>query len=230
VPELGLVDLPFLFEDLEHARSAFDGRLGEYLSDRIEARSGYRMLGYLENGYRHVSNRLRPVRKPADLAGIRIRTLPSEVHCRTFDLLGAVPVPCDLKDALEAIASGAVDAQENPLANTVTYGVHKLHRYHTLSSHFYLTRGLYVNRTAVGGWPAELRDAVRAATREAIGQQRELAVAEEAIARQAIEQEGCEIVELSAAERHAFARAVRPLHDEARQRFCDAILGLLARR
>jgi TRAP-type C4-dicarboxylate transport system substrate-binding protein len=229
VPELGLVDLPFLFEDLEHARSAFDGRLGEYLTDRIEARIGYRMLGYLENGYRHVSNRLRPVRKPADLAGTRIRMLPSEVHCRTFELLGAVPVPCDLKDALEAIASGAVDAQENPLANTVTYGVHKLHRHHTLSRHFYLTRGLYANRTAVDGWPAELGDAVRAATREAIGQQRELAVAEEAIARQAIEKEGGEIVELSAAERHAFARAVRPLHDGARQRFGDDILGLLAR-
>lgn len=229
VPELGLVDLPFLFADLEHARSAFDGRLGAYLSDRIEARIGYRMLGYLENGYRHISNRLRPVRKPADLAGMRIRMLPSEVHCRTFELLGAVPVPCDLKVALEAIAAGTVDAQENPLANTVTYGVHKLHRYHTLSGHFYLTRGLYANRAAVDGWPAELREAVRAATREAIVRQRALAVEEENIARRAIDQAGCEIVELAGAERAAFVQAVRPLHDEARQRFGDDALGLVAR-
>lgn len=165
VPELGLVDLPFLFRDLEQARAAMDGKLGEYLTERIEARIGYRMLGYLENGYRHVSNRLRPVRAPSDLAGMRIRMLPSEVHCRTFELLGAIPVPCDLKQALADIASGTVDAQENPLANTVTYGVHKLHRYHTLTGHFYLSRGLYANRTAVDGWPTELRDAVRAATR-----------------------------------------------------------------
>ena len=226
VPELGLVDLPFLFRDLAHARGAMDGRLGEYLTERIEARIGYRMLGYLENGYRHVSNRLRPVRAPADLGGMRIRMLPSAVHCRTFELLGAIPVPCDLKQALADIASGAVDAQENPLANTVTYGVHKLHRFHTLTSHFYLSRGLYANRTAVDGWPAELRDAVRQATREAVHRQRELAVEEEAIARQAIEREGCEIVELAEREREAFVAKVRPLHDEARAQFGDAVFAL----
>jgi len=226
VPELGLVDLPFLFRDLAHARGAMDGRLGEYLTERIEARIGYRMLGYLENGYRHVSNRLRPVRAPGDLGGMRIRMLPSTVHCRTFELLGAIPVPCDLKQALADVASGAVDAQENPLANTVTYGVHKLHRFHTLTSHFYLSRGLYANRTAVDGWPAELRDAVRQATREAVHRQRELAVAEEAIARQAIEREGCEIVELSEREREAFVAKVRPMHDEARAQFGDAVFAL----
>lgn len=226
VPELGLVDLPFLFRDVEHARTKMDGELGDYLSERIEARVGYRMLGYLENGYRHVSNRLRPVRAPADLAGMRIRMLPSEVHCRTFELLGAIPVPCDLKQAIADIASGAVDAQENPLANTVTYGVHKLHRFHTLTSHFYLSRGLYANRAAVDGWPVALRDAVRAATREAVESQRTLAVEEEAIARRAIEGEGCEVVELSARERETFVRTVRPMHDAARTRFGNAVYAL----
>jgi len=226
VPELGLVDLPFLFADLEQARAAMDGKLGEYLTERIEARIGYRMLGYLENGYRHVSNRLRPVHAPTDLAGMRIRMLPSEVHCRTFELLGAIPVPCDLKQALADIASGAVDAQENPLANTVTYGVHKLHRYHTLTGHFYLSRGIYANRAAVDGWPAELRDAMRAATREAVDRQRTLAVEEETIARREIEREGCEIVELSASEREAFVETVRPMHDEARSHFGEAVFAL----
>ncbi len=226
VPELGLVDLPFLFDDLDQARSAMDGRLGRYLTDRIEARIGFRMLGYLENGYRHVSNRLRPVRAPADLAGMRIRMLPSEVHCRTFELLGAIPVPCDLKRALDDIASGAVDAQENPLANTVTYGVHTLHRYHTLTSHFYLSRGIYANRAAVDSWPAELRDAMRAAAREAVDHQRTLAVEEEVIARRAIERAGCDIVELSARERDTFVQAVLPLHDAARKRYGEAVFAL----
>jgi TRAP-type C4-dicarboxylate transport system substrate-binding protein len=226
VPELGLVDLPFLFDDLEHARAAMDGKLGEYLTERIEARIGYRILGYLENGYRHVSNRLRPVHAPADLAGMRIRMLPSEVHCRTFELLGAVPVPCDLSQALADIASGAVDAQENPLANTVTYGVHKLHRYHTLTSHFYLSRGVYANRAAVDGWPPALRDAIRTATWEAVDRQRELAVEEEAIARQAIERAGCEIIELSARERSAFVQTVSPMHAEAKARFGEKVLAL----
>jgi len=226
VPELELADLPFLFRSLEHARSAMDGTLGEYLTERIEARIGYRMLGYLENGYRHLSNRLRPVRTPADLAGMRIRLLPSEMHCRTFQLLGAVPVPCDLKIALDAITSGAVDAQENPLANTVTYGVHKLHRYHTLTGHCYLSRGLYANRAAFESWPASFRDTMRTATREAILFQRQLAVEEESIARKTIEDAGCEIIELAPAEREQFLRAVSPLHDEARKRFGQRVFAL----
>jgi len=226
VPELEFADLPFLFRSLEHARSAMDGALGAYLTERIEARIGYRLLGYLENGYRHLSNRLRPVRIPADLAGMRIRLLPSEMHCRTFEQLGAVPVPCDLKLALDAIASGAVDAQENPLANSVTYGVHKLHRYHTLTGHCYLSRGLYVNRAAFDGWPAPFRDTMRSATRDAILFQRQLAVEEESIARKAIEDAGCEIVELAPSEREQFLHAVSALYDEARKRFGQRVFAL----
>ena len=86
VPELGFVDLPFLFADNAQARAAMDGALGDYLSQRIEERVGYRILGYFENGFRHVSNRLRPVRTPADMEGMRIRVLPSEVQKRTFEL------------------------------------------------------------------------------------------------------------------------------------------------
>jgi len=226
VPELEFADLPFLFRSLEHARSAMDGALGDYLTERIEARIGYRLLGYLENGYRHLSNRLRPVRTPADLAGMRIRLLPSEMHCRTFELLGAVPVPCDLKLALDAIASGTVDAQENPLANTVTYGVHKLHRYHTLTGHCYLSRGLYANRAALDSWPAPFRDTMRSATREAILFQRQLAVEEESIARKAIEDAGCEIIELAPSEREQFLRAVGALYDDARGRFGQGVFAL----
>jgi len=228
VPELEFADLPFLFASLEQARAAMDGGLGAYLSAKIEERiPGYRMLGYLENGYRHISNRLRTVRTPADLKGMRIRMLPSPMHCRTFELLGAVPFPCDLKPGLEAMKSGAVDAQENPLANTVTYGAHKLHHYHTLSGHFYLSRGLYMNRAAFDSWPEALRTAMRAAVRAAVLRQREDAVAEENIAQKAMEDAGCEIVELTPQEREQFVRAVRPLHDEARRRFGAEMFDLL---
>lgn len=227
VPELEFADLPFLFDGLEQARAAMDGKLGSYLSRKIEERIGYRMIGYFENGFRDLSNRLRPVRRPADLAGMRIRLLPSRIHCRTFELLGAVPVPCDLKEALEMIASGAVDAQENPFANTVAYGVQKVHRFHTVTSHCYLSRGLYLNRAQFESWPAALQDAIQKAAREAINAQRELAVREEAIARKAIENAGCEVVDLTQEEREAFVRAVKPLHDEARKRFGEEMFALL---
>ncbi len=230
VPELEFADLPYLFDSLEHARAAMDGALGAYLSHKIEERiPGYRMLGYFENGYRHVSNRLRPVRTVADLAAMRIRMMPSQMHCRTFELLGAVPHSCDLKPGLEMIMSGALDAQENPLANTVDYNAHKVHRYITLTGHCYVSRGIYCNRAAFDGWPPALQAAMESAVREAVVAQRKLAVEEEAIARQKLESAGCEIVELTPVERTAFVRAVKPLHDEARQRFPEAFALLESR-
>jgi TRAP-type C4-dicarboxylate transport system substrate-binding protein len=228
VPELEFADLPFLFDDLTHARAAMDGKLGRYLSRKIEERiPGYRVLGFFENGYRHVSNQLHPVRTLADLAGMRVRLMPGKIHNQSFSLLGAVPHSLDLKPGLEAIVAGTVDGQENPLANTVDYGAHKVHRYHTLTNHCYLSRGIYLNRAEFERWPQALQQGIQRAARAAIVAQRDLAVEEEAVARKAIEAAGGEVLELTPAQRAAFARAVKPLHDEARKRFGDEVFALL---
>jgi TRAP-type transport system periplasmic protein len=114
------------------------------------------------------------------------------------------------------ITTGAIDAQENPLSNTVTYGVHKFHRFHTLSNHFYISRPIFLYRTAFDAWPDDLQRGMRQAVKDAIAFQRELHVQEEEDARKAIAAQGCEIVEPTAGEHDAFAAAVRPLLDEAR--------------
>ena len=223
VPELEFIDLPFLFESLEQAREAMDGALGAYITRRIEERiPGYRILGYFENGYRHLSNRLRQIHTPADMKGIKIRSLPSRIHARAYELMGAVPLVMDLRPAIEGLTSGEIDAQENPLANTVDYSVHKLHRYHTLTGHIYLSRGIYCNRAAFESWPQALQEAMQKAVREGVLAQREMAVREERIARKTIEEAGGEIIELTPAERALFVEAVKPLHDEARTRFGEA--------
>ena len=227
VPELEFADLPFLFEDVEHARAAWDGKLGAWLTRKIEEHiPGYKVLGYFENGYRHVSNQLHPVHTPKDLAGMRVRLMPGTMHRKSFQALGAVPFSLDLKPGLEAVVSGTVDAQENPLANTVDYGAHNVHRYHTLTGHCYLSRGIYCNRAQFESWPEALQTAMQKAAREAVLVQRDLAVEEENIARKAIESTGGEVVELTAEERAAFARAVKPLHDEARERFGEKMFAL----
>ncbi|HEY1364373.1 MAG TPA: TRAP transporter substrate-binding protein [Xanthobacteraceae bacterium] len=228
VAELGFVDLPFLFTGTDTARAAMDGALGEVLARKIEEHANYRVLGWFENGFRHLSNRVRPVRTPAELRGLRIRVLPSRVHERTFELLGAVPMRMDLTEAIERIKAGTIDAQENPLSNTVTYGVHRFHRFHTLSSHFYVSRPVFLNRDAFDAWPAHLQSAMREAVSAAVAFQRSLHVEEEDAARQAITAQGCEIIELGAAERDAFAAAVQPLLDEARETFGRELFDLLA--
>ena len=229
VPELGVLDLPFLFESRDEARAAMDGRLGEVLARTIEAGLNHRILGYFENGFRHISNRLRPVNRPGDLAGMRIRVLPSDIQARTFELLGAVPMKMDLTEAIERISAGTIDAQENPLANTVTYGVHKFHRFHTLTGHFYLSRPIFLNRPSFDAWPGDLKSAMAAAVRDAVVAQRAQALEEEENALVEIRRQGCEVVELDLAEHAAFVAATRPLHAEARRLYPPELLSLLPR-
>jgi TRAP-type transport system periplasmic protein len=219
VPELGFVDLPFLFADNAQARGAMDGELGKFLARKTEERINYRILGWFENGFRHISNKLRPIHLPSDMKDMKIRVLPSEIQRRTFALLGAKAMRMDLTEAIKMIVAGTLDAQENPLANTVTYGVHKFHKFHTLTSHFYISRPIFFNRSAFDAWPDDLKLAMQKAVTEAVAYQRKLAVEENEQSRKAIEDAGCEIVELNAKEHAAFVAAVQPLLADAQKMY-----------
>ena len=229
VPELGFVDLPFLFASNAQARAAMDGELGAFLARKTEERINYRILGWFENGFRHISNRLRPVHLPADLKGMKIRVLPSEIQKRTFELLGAIAIRMDLTEAVAMIKAGTLDAQENPLANTVTYGVHKFHKFHTLTYHFYISRPIFLHRAAFDGWPDDLKVAMQKAVTEAVAFQRKLAIEEHESSRKIIEDAGCEIVELNAQEHAAFVAAVQPLLADARKMYGEETFKMVAR-
>ena len=176
IPDLGIADLPFLFSDTATARAAMDGRFGATLAQRMEAKANYRILGWFENGFRHISNRLRP--------------------------------------------------QENPFSNTTTYGVHKYHKFHTASNHFYLSRPIFFHRTSFDAWPKELQEEMRAAVRDSIEFQRALHVKEEDDAMVEIRKEGGSIVELTAAEHKLFVDAVNPIYGEARGQYDRELLSL----
>ena len=226
IPDLGIADLPFLFSDMNTARAAMDGQFGATLARRMESKGGYRILGWFENGFRHISNSLRPIHTPADMKGMRIRVLPSKVQERTFQLLGAVPRIMDLSELMPAIKAGEIDAQENPFSNTTTYGVHKFHKFHTASNHFYLSRPIFFNKTQFDAWPKELQDEARAAVADAVTFQRALHVKEEEDAMVEIRKEGGTIVELTPDEHQKFVDAVRPIYGEARGQYDRELLTL----
>ena len=227
VPELSFVDLPFLFDSTTKARGAMDGQLGRVLAQAIEKRANFRILGWFENGFRQISNRVRPVRTPADLEGISIRVLPSQIQKKTFEALGAAPMIMDLTEAIAMIKAGTIDAQENPLSNTVTYGVHKFHRFHTLSNHFYISRPIFLHRPSFDAWPADVREAMQKAITEAVAFQRDLHVREEDDAQRAIDAEGGETVELTAEQHAAFVAAVQPILREARELYGRELFELV---
>ena len=229
VPELGFVDLPFLFANNAQARGAMDGELGAYLVRKTEERINYRILGWFENGFRHISNKLRPVHMPADMTGMKIRVLPSEIQRRTFELLGAVAMRMDLSEAIKMVVDGTLDAQENPLANTVTYGVHKFHKYHTLSSHFYISRPIFFHRTSFDSWPTDIQQAMQKAVTEAVAAQRDMAIEEHKQSLKAILDAGCEVVELNVKEHAAFVEAVQPLLNDSKKMYGEEMFRMLSR-
>lgn len=225
IPELEAAALPFVFADVAAARAAMDGPLGAAAARSIEDRLDVRVLGFFENGFRHISNNVRPVRTLTDLQGLSIRVLPVQV--RTFELLGAEPHAVPLTDAIPAIASGELDGQENPFANTVTYGLHERQRYHTATYHSYLSRAVFVNRQSFESWSAQMQTALRRAVREAVVLQRGLKDREEVTAAETIRTAGGEIVELTPSERQRFVDAVAAIYAEAEVRYAPELLALL---
>lgn len=216
VPEQNAVDVPFLFDDLAAAHRALDGDFGACLAAATERQTPYEVLGYWDNGFRHLTNRLRPVRRPADLAGMTVRVQPNATHEAMIEAWGAVPVGVELSEAIRLINDGEVEAQENPLANTAAYGVDRLHLHVTMSGHLYGPRGIYANPASLAALPDEVEEAVRAAVAEAVDFQRAIAADHELELRARFEAAGLLFVDLDPDERAEFVEATTAVIERAR--------------
>jgi tripartite ATP-independent transporter DctP family solute receptor len=227
VPEFSLLDLPFTINDREQAYRILDGPLARFLADKLAACSGYRLLGFWDNGFRHFSNRLRPIREPADCKGMRIRTLLNDLHGQVFRTLGFEPVALDVKDLVASVRNNAVDAQENPLTNYYNFAIHKYHRHITLSGHFFGAAALLCHGAGYAAWPAEVRQAVDEAASEATARQREFAAAEDNGVLARLNPDQTEIVRLSDGERALFISAVAPIIERQRAVLGDELFDYL---
>jgi len=216
VPELKLFDLPFVVTDRAAAQRALQGPLLERFGRALEAGSPFKLLGLWDNGFRYFSNKVRPIRSPADCKGLRVRIQLSELIAETMTALGFVPVSVDIKEFTENIGSDRFDAQENPLTNIYNFGVHHHHRYITLSGHLYGVACMICDKTRYARWPQEVRSAVEEAARAATAYQHGLAAAEDDEVLQKLDPGQNEVIRLTAAERAAFVAAVQPVLDKHR--------------
>lgn len=225
VPALRLLDLPFVITNRARAYAALDGALGRYLIEAVEATTGFRLLGFWDNGFRHLTNRARPIRAPRDCAGLRLRTVDSALHQEIFRALGFEPLVIDVKDLPDAVASGRVDAQENPLTNTVNFGLHRTHRYISLTAHFFGVVLVLVQRARFDGWPASTRNAIRNALATATAAQRGFAADEDAVCLTQLAADGCTVLGPDALDLAGFDAAVSAI----RRRETTALDPRLAR-
>ena len=208
VPALRALDLPFLLTDRTRAYALLDGALGRHLTAAVEAATRFRLLAFWDNGFRHLTNRVRPIRAPRDCAGLRLRTVDSPLHQEIFRALGFEPVVIDVKDLPDAVASGRVDAQENPLTNTVNFNLHRTHRHISLTAHFFGVVLVLANRARFDGWPVATRDTIRTALAAATAAQRGYATDEDTVCLTRLTTDGCSVLGPDAVDLSAFDQAV----------------------
>lgn len=136
VPRMFVVDLPFLFRDREHAYQVLDGPIGRELLDAFSAK-GMKGLAFWENGFRQITNSVRPIEKPEDLKGIKIRTMENKVHLSAFRAFGASPTPMAWSEVYTALQQKTIDAQENPIAIIYFQKISEVQKHLALTGHFY---------------------------------------------------------------------------------------------
>jgi TRAP-type C4-dicarboxylate transport system substrate-binding protein len=211
VPELQLLELPFLIRDRAAAWEALDGELGDRFVRRMHEATPFRVLGLWDNGFRHLTNKVRPIRRPEDCRGLRIRTQASALHGEVFRALGFVPIAADIKRFVAEIGGDSFDAHDNPLTNIHTFGVHRFHPYITLTSHFFGASFLIASDKQYRSWPPEVQAVVEEAAAEATALQRQLAASEDDDVLTRLDPRENDVIQLTASEQAAFVEAVQPI-------------------
>jgi TRAP-type C4-dicarboxylate transport system substrate-binding protein len=217
VPELAVLDLPFSVSDRAAALAALDGQAGRMLTRAVAAQSGFQVLAFWDNGFRHISNGLRPITSPQDCAGMVIRTLDSAHYRAALGALGFVPVTTDVKELVRVVQSGEVQAQENPLTNLLNFGLWKHHPHVSLTQHYFGVLLLVCPRAWYDGLAPSQRQTLSVAARLVTQAQRHNAQAQDAIALAQLQSHGVQVVPASAIDLSAMRQATQAVAQRQRQ-------------
>ncbi len=171
VPAFQLNDLPFLYANSQQAHETLDGKAGELMQEKL-AKKGMISLGFAEAGFREVINNKRPITKPDDLGGIRLRVQPSDIFISSFRALGANPVPMSWSDVFTAVQQGTIDGLEIPLAVIYANKYPEVTKYLSLTNHTYNALSLLASGRTWKKMSADEQKVVQAAAKKAIARQR----------------------------------------------------------
>jgi len=136
LPEIKILDLPYLFNNRNEAYNSLKSDFFSYIDGKLKDKN-LKLLGFWDNGIRHISSKIKLIKTLSDCKGQVIRTTPSPLHIEIFKKLGFAPKPLDVRDFKIAIEKNDIDAQENPLTNYWNFGVYKKQEFVTLTSHIF---------------------------------------------------------------------------------------------
>ena len=209
-PQMALFDMPFLLKDRAHAYLALD-TVGMELAKPLEAK-GIKVLGYMENGIRHMTNNTRPVKTPADMKGLKIRVMNNKVYVEMMKLLGASPTPMALAELYSAMQQGVVDGQENPSAHIYTKRFYEVQKYASLTGHSYAAEPVLISMMSWKKLTPAQQAIIQSSATEAIAWQRKFAASEDSQFWDKIKKTGkMEVIEV---DRKPFMTATDPIYKE----------------
>lgn len=209
VKELGFQDVPFLFKTEAEAHAVFDGPVGNTLNEKLNG-VGIHVLGWWENGFRHITNSRRPVNTLADLKGLKLRTQPNPLTLDAFKAIGANASPLPWSELFVALESKAFDGQENPVVLMYTQRFYEVQKYMTLSGHVYSPLIFAVSKKFWDSLSKEEQKLMTAAAKNATVYQRNSTAAEATTALQGMKDKGVQVTQFSEADLQKIRDLVPP--------------------
>jgi tripartite ATP-independent transporter DctP family solute receptor len=216
-PKITLLELPYLFRDREHIKKGQSSEAVEQLVAGLPAK-GVRLVGFLENGFRNITNNTRPINTPEDVKGLKIRTPENLAQVETFNALGASPTPMAFSELYAALRQGVVDGQENPLQNIYDGKLFEVQKYLALTGHIYNSAYVLVSESFYQGLKPEERTAIEEALKEATDWQFDYIAQRDKELLEALKKEGMEVTE---PDTEQFRAATAPAYDAFYAKFGD---------
>jgi tripartite ATP-independent transporter DctP family solute receptor len=192
VPEVGVLNLPFMFKTKQDAFRILDGDVGKEIEKAAEAK-GFKILAWWDNGFRAISNSTRSVTRPEDLKGLKIRVPESKVFISTFETLGAVPTAMAVSEVFSALQLHTVDGQENTPANFINNKYAEVNKFYSDSKHIYTGEPLIMSLSKFNEFPKEVQDALLKAAKEAGDYERQLSLKADTTDVQTIQAAGVQV-------------------------------------
>ncbi|MCM2561689.1 TRAP transporter substrate-binding protein [Lutimaribacter sp. EGI FJ00015] len=209
-PSYQLVDLPFLFGSAEQAHEVLDGEVGQQLAANLR-QHGVISLGAAEGGFRNMINNSKPVRTPADVEGVKYRTMQNPVFIEMFSSLGGSPVPMAWGEVFTAMQQGTVDGLEIPASVVNSNNYADVTKYLSFTRHTYSAIHLLMSERSLENLPDDVQQAVMDAGHAAIAKQRKAVAAAEADVIKSLEEKGMEINDIE--DVGAFRAKVGPVYE-----------------
>ncbi len=207
IPAATVLDLPYIFDDHAHVYRVLDGPFADQLYKLFDG-VGFHPLGYWEIGFRNLTNNVRPVHTPADVKGLKLRTLPAAIHQRAWSLVGAQPVAIDFTELYNALQTGVVDGQENPYNIILLGKLHEVQKHLSVTRHIYGTAPTSVSDKTWAKLNPELQGILKEAVKRSTPIQRQAAGGNEGAQLDKLKGFGMQVVENP--DRAAFQKAMQP--------------------